>query len=82
MRQILNLTLETMRDIITTPEQKQSLNSPYFNHNFTNFVEFEQCHIKEINSKLTTKKKYVKLMGVIIKIKKKPKYIELISGFK
>ncbi|KAJ1609315.1 hypothetical protein OJ253_1593 [Cryptosporidium canis] len=66
---------------ITTPDQNRSLNSPNLNHNFINSIEFEQCYIKEISSKFVNKKKYVKLIGIIIKFRKKPKYLELISGF-
>lgn len=70
-----------MRSVYITSDKRQSLNSPYINHIFNNFIEFEPCYIKEITSKPIVQKKYVKVLGIIVNIRKRPKYVELTSGF-
>ncbi|KAK9173987.1 Uncharacterized protein cmbei_2002370 [Cryptosporidium meleagridis] len=66
-----------MRITYSTPDQRQSLNSLCINNINNNFVDFEPCFIREITSKLITQKKYVKVLGIIVNIRKRPKYIEL-----
>lgn len=67
-----------MRITHTIHDQKKYLNSLCIN----NFVDFEPCFIREITSKLINQKKYVKVLGIIVNIRKRPKFLELTSGFK
>ncbi|TRY52853.1 Uncharacterized protein CTYZ_00002482 [Cryptosporidium tyzzeri] len=61
-----------MRITHTIPDKKQYLNSLCINN-----FDFEPCFIREITSKLINQKKYVKVLGIIVNIRKRPKFLEL-----